>query len=225
MMQPKIIITADGSHTLLLEEYGEHYHSTYGAINESMHVYIENGIIPALTDNQKIEILEIGFGTGLNALLTLMESANKNVSIKYTAIEAYPLDNNIIKQLNYPELIAKPSAGIQFSKIHLAPWNQISEISSHFSLNKIYLTIQDTILPSNTYHVVYFDAFAPDIQPELWTSEIFSKCFHAMKENAVLMTYSAKGNVKRALKSAGFKVINLPGPPGKREITKAIKCT
>ncbi len=132
-MQPKIIITADGSHTLLIEEYGEHYHSTYGAINESMHVYIENGMKPAMTGHQKIEILEIGFGTGLNTLLTIIESENKNVNILYTSIEAYPLNDDIIKKLNYPEVIGNLSSEKLFTKIHQVPWNRINIISSHFS--------------------------------------------------------------------------------------------
>jgi tRNA U34 5-methylaminomethyl-2-thiouridine-forming methyltransferase MnmC len=222
-IQPKLIITSDGSHTLQLEECNEHYHSTFGAIAESMHVYIENGMKAAISKNKAINILEIGFGTGLNAFLTIIEATNQKVKVNYTTIEPYPLDKNMIDQLNYPQLINNASSPHDFYKIHQAAWNKTVEISPFFLINKINNMLQDVYLSDSTFNVIYFDAFAPDIQPELWTVEVFKKCYQSMKNNSVLMTYSAKGSVKRALKSAGFEVQNIKGPIGKREITKALK--
>jgi tRNA U34 5-methylaminomethyl-2-thiouridine-forming methyltransferase MnmC len=222
-MQLKIIISDDGSHTLLAEEYGEHYHSTYGAIGESMHVYIENGLIPSIMKNNILNVLEIGFGTGLNAFLTLIEASNRKAIVKYTTFEPYPVENEIISQLNYPKLINNSSFQNDYYRMHQAEWNKMTEISPCFSILKINKKLQETDLTDNEYHVVYFDAFAPDIQPELWTAEVFSLCFRTMKNNSILMTYSAKGSVKRTLKSVGFKVENIKGPIGKREITKALK--
>lgn len=222
-MELKIINTLDGSNTLLVEEMGEHYHSTYGAINESMHVYISNGLKPKIDKNNDIKVLEIGFGTGLNTFLTYIESYNKNVLIDYTTIEPFPVDTKLIEQLNYPNIISNSFFEKEFSQIHYAVWNQKIVLSPKFSLLKIKNKLEDVELIDNTYDVVYFDAFAPDFQPELWSSTIFEKVFKTMKSNAILMTYSAKGSVKRALKSAGFSVFGIAGPIGKREITKALK--
>ncbi len=219
----KIITTADGSHTLLVEELGEHYHSTYGAIGESMHVYIENGLKQTFNNNNPINVLEVGFGTGLNAFLTFIESTKRKINVNYTTIEPFPIDMKIISQLNYPKMMNESFLVNIFEQIHQVDWGKKIEISPYFTLFKINKKLQEVDLIENTFHVIYFDAFAPDIQPELWTEEVFSKCFRLMKKNSILMTYSAKGSVKRALKSAGFSVNNLKGPVGKREITKAYK--
>ncbi|OIP03927.1 MAG: hypothetical protein AUJ97_03565 [Bacteroidetes bacterium CG2_30_32_10] len=222
-MQLKIITTIDGSHTLLVEEMGEHYHSTYGAISESMHVYINNALKPVMGRQNVIHVLEIGFGTGLNAFLSFIESDNQKVEVNYTTIEPFPIDESIIKQLNYAKLIDNSSYLKLFNQIHQVEWNKRVELSPYFSIQKIDKKLQDVNLPPNYYNVVYFDAFAPDFQPELWTVDVFGKLYQSMQDHSILMTYSAKGSVKRALKSAGFTVQNIAGPIGKREITKALK--
>jgi len=222
-MQLKIITTIDGSHTLLVEEMGEHYHSTFGAISESRHVYINNALKPAMGKQNVINILEIGFGTGLNAFLSFIESDNQKVEVNYTTIEPFPIDKSIVEQLNYGKLIDNSSYLKLFNQIHQAEWNKRVELSPYFSLHKIDKKLQEVDLLVNFYNVVYFDAFAPDFQPELWTVEVFGKLYQSMQSNSTLMTYSAKGSVKRALKSAGFSVQNIAGPIGKREITKALK--
>jgi len=219
----KIITTADGSHTILSEEYREHYHSVYGAIGESKHIYIENGLKPAIFNNNVLNILEIGFGTGLNAFLTLIEIINQKASINYTTIEPFPINKSLISKLNYPKKVNDSFLRKEFYKIHNAEWNKMIEILPCFSLFKINKKLQETDLPFNTYDVVYFDPFSPKNQPDLWTSEVFEMIYKVMKNNSTLITYSAKGSVKRILKSSGFVVQNIEGPFGKREITRAIK--
>ncbi|MGD0710957.1 MAG: tRNA (5-methylaminomethyl-2-thiouridine)(34)-methyltransferase MnmD [Bacteroidales bacterium] len=220
-MKCVIITTVDGSHTLNVPGTNEHYHSVYGAIAESQHVYINTGLKYVSNYEKHLNILEIGFGTGLNALLTLMELAKMNASCKYTAVEAFPLEEEIYTQLNYPELL-----NVQltvFLNMHRSGWNAEVEISPGFILHKINADAAKINFPSNTFHLVYFDAFSPAIQPEMWTKEIFSFIYAAMKENAVLTTYCTKGDVKRALKETGFAITKLTGPAGKREILRAVK--
>jgi tRNA U34 5-methylaminomethyl-2-thiouridine-forming methyltransferase MnmC len=220
-MKSSIIITTDGSHTLNVPGTAEHYHSVHGAIAESQHVYINAGLKFALKDNMQLNILEIGFGTGLNTLLTFIELAKLNISCEYTAIEAFPLGEDIFSQLNYPELLnVQPSI---FLNMHYSKWNEKTEINPTFILHKINDDACKINFPVNTFHLVYFDAFAPAVQPEMWTKEIFSSIYTAMKDNAVLTTYCTKGDVKRTLKETGFTITKLPGPIGKREILRAIK--
>ena len=218
----QLIKTEDGSHTLYVPELDEHYHSIHGAVQESMHIFI-NACYRCLNNSfEKINILEIGFGTGLNALLTFMESEKNNQKVNYTAIEAFPLEEEIYENINYPELFQDKNINTVFFKMHRVGWNRFENISENFKLNKVHQKIEDVILPKNEYDIVYFDAFAPDVQPNLWTEDIFNKIAYSMKINGILSTYSAKGKVKRALKASGFVVENIPGPPGKREITRAI---
>jgi len=221
MMQPTIIHTADGSHTLLVQEHNEHYHSTNGAIAESMHVFISAGLEAALPEKSQICILEVGFGTGLNALLTLLHLTD--IPITYTAIEPFPPDPLLIVQLNYPQLLANPEAGALYKSLMSAPENLVTKITEHFNLIKKREQIQQINLESGTFDLVYFDAFAPDIQPELWEVAIFKKIFNALAPGGILVTYSSKGLVKRNLHEAGFLVERLPGPAGKRHITRAVK--
>lgn len=220
-MKPEIIKTADGSHTLTVPGTNEHYHSVYGAITESQHVYINAGLIYTIKENKHINILEIGFGTGLNALLTYIELAKMNVSCEYTAIETLPLKEEIFVKLNYPDLLNIDKS--VFLSMHSSAWNTKALLSSDFCLHKIHADASKINLPANTFHLVYFDAFAPAIQPELWAKEIFSYIYTTMKENAILTTYCTKGDVKRTIKEAGFSIKKLPGPIGKREILKAVK--
>ena len=220
MQNPKIIKTADGSHTLNHAGFSEHYHSTFGAIQESQHVFIKSGLDYLPTNLKKIDVLEIGFGTGLNALLTFLW-ANKNKTIvNYTGVEAYRIMVNLAEELNYPQLL-KADAEI-FLKMHLAQSEEIA-LSKYFNFNRITRLLQELQLRESVYDIVYFDAFSPDTQPELWTKTIFTKLNTAMKRGGVLTTYSTKGIVKRALKAAGFNIEKLPGPPGKREILRAVK--
>lgn len=220
-MTHEIQITGDGSNTLFVAELNEHYHSTFGAITESGVVFIDAGLKPVLQNADSINLLEIGFGTGLNALLSFLAAAGK--TIYYTSIEAFPVDQNIIKTLNFSDFLETDRAGRIFGLLHHTGWNKEYAISDHFFLNKIHSKIEDAILPDGHFDLVYFDAFGPDVQPELWTEEIFMKIGKSMKNGGILTTYSAKGQVRRNLKSVGFFVEKLPGPPGKRHITRATK--
>lgn len=209
-------ITDDGSHTLFVPEIDECYHSTKGAIQESRHIFIEAGLKQCA--KSEINVLEIGFGTGLNALLTALES---DVSVRYTTIELYPVPIEQALKLNYPELLEDESV-VLFEKIHSSPWNEKVQITENFSITKLNADITRTDFDEQ-FDVIYFDAFSPEKQPEMWSEEMFRKLYLCASENAVLTTYCAKGAVRRAMKSAGFAVERLPGPPGKREILRARK--
>lgn len=215
-------LTDDGSHTLFVPELGEHYHSTFGAIQESRHVFLSAGFEYICSKKQAINLLEVGFGTGLNALLTLLQKGDTPVN--YTAIEAFPLDNRINTELNYPEKLNIPESGVIFRSLHDAAWEKSVKIVPGFMLTKIHIKLQDFIPNPEEFDLVYFDAFAPDVQPELWTTEVFRKLILAMAAGGVLVTYSAKGLVKQNLKAAGFNIERLPGPPGKRHMLRAEKC-
>ena len=211
-------ITEDGSTTLYRPDLDEHYHSIHGAIQESMHVFIEAGLNKCKSDSLKI--LEIGFGTGLNALLTMLNSDRKQ--IVYHSIEKYPLEKNIVDKLNFPDIINSSVSANWFKKIHETQWNTEYEIEPWFKLKKMETDLLEHVFETG-YDLVYFDAFAPEKQPELWNIEIFQKIFDSMSENAILTTYCAKGSVRRAMLSCGFKVERIPGPKGKREMMRAIK--
>ena len=221
-MKPELIVTSDGSHTLFVPELNEHYHSTYGAIQESRHIFIEAGFKQIIDDQPVLRILEVGFGTGLNAFLSILEANKTEKTIHYTAIEPFPLEPAIVKLLNYPELLGNSSASL-FKMLHEVVWNREIKVTDHFVLYKVLNGIKNIDLKSNSYDVVYFDAFGPEVQPELWTEEIFRKIFLTLRERGILVTYSVKGSIRRALKNSGFSVEKLPGPAGKREITRAIK--
>ncbi|MGV6828929.1 MAG: tRNA (5-methylaminomethyl-2-thiouridine)(34)-methyltransferase MnmD [Flavobacteriales bacterium] len=221
-MKRKIITTDDGSKTIFLPDWNEQYHSKHGAIQEAYHVFLHMGFFYFLQNNavKDLHILEIGFGTGLNTFITLLEAKKLKQSIKYSGVEAYPINFSEIKQLNYAKQL-KASQEL-FLKIHDVEWNTFSEIKVGFSLMKrkhFFSEIEDT----NCFHIIYFDAFGARVQPDLWTPIIFKKMFDALKENGVLVTYSAKGSVRRALQEVGFKVEKLPGPPGKREMLRGTK--
>jgi tRNA U34 5-methylaminomethyl-2-thiouridine-forming methyltransferase MnmC len=212
--------TDDGSHTLYVPELDEHYHSAYGAVQESMHVFIDAGL-KYFDDKDELSILEVGFGTGLNTLLTLIETPLQKIT--YHAVEAFPLDLKTIKKLNYPNLMSGQESDLIFKKIHDADWDKEVKITDKFMLTKVSSKIQDTALPKNHFHLVYYDAFAPDVQPELWTEDIFNKIYTSMKPGGILVTYSSKGLVKQNLRAAGFTVKRLPGPPGKKHMVRAEK--
>ena len=222
MEEIKIEITEDGSHTLYVPALDKHYHSTHGALQESLHVYIEAGL-KACTKNE-IHLLEIGFGTGLNAFLSLLESESGNIKIIYHTVEKYPLSLEKVLALNYSSLIA-PQYSDTFTLIHFSPWETPIEISSRFSLVKHRLDFSKPAQfdPQTRFDVVFYDAFAPDKQPEMWTLEVFEKIFALCSRDAIFTTYCAKGAVRRTLQTAGFVVERLPGPPGKREMLRGRK--
>ncbi len=217
-MELRLVHTADGSHSIYLPELNEHYHSVHGAIQESKHVFIHAGF-HAIHHNP-LHILEIGLGTGLNALLTLLENKNQPRLVNYTSLEKYPLTPEVYSTLNYPQLLHGGS--VEFLKIHETPWEKVQLINDWFSIIKHHVSVQQW-QPKQYYHLIYFDAFAPEKQPDMWTEEIFLKLFECLVPAGILVTYCAKGIVKRRLKCCGFEVQTLPGPPGKREMIRAIK--
>jgi tRNA U34 5-methylaminomethyl-2-thiouridine-forming methyltransferase MnmC len=215
----EIIITGDGSHSLLNKEMNETYHSVHGAVQESQYVFINKGLQYWLDQNKKssVKIFEVGFGTGLNAFLTLLYNAD--IKIEYTTLEAFPLEENIWLGLNY----ATDEKKSLFETIHGIEWNHSSKINANFNIHKIKNTLQAINLPSENYDLVFFDAFAPNKQPEMWTLYMLEKIYNSMTGKGVFVTYCAKGQLKRDLKSLGFTVETLPGPPGKKEMVRASK--
>lgn len=218
-LQRTLKITEDGSHTLYVPELNEHYHSIHGAVQESMHVFIKSGL-HYFKHKKELSIFEAGFGTGLNALLTLAECENTRQIINYTSIEKYPITNNEIEALNYHDLV--PGFSQEFKKLHTAPWESFAKITSNFKLLKVENDLVNYEHATN-YDLIFFDAFAPDLQPDLWSEKIFSALYQHLKPGGVLVTYSAKGFVKRNLKASGFTITKIPGPPGKREMIRAFK--
>ena len=215
--------TADGSHTLFLPSLNEHYHSTHGAIQESELVFIQNGLRYLPADLHEINLLEVGFGTGLNALLAVLEAKKQRRRINYVTVEPIPVSPEIIEKLNFPSLIGSPEAVGYFHKIHNAGWMYPSFLSDYFIISKLQAKLEDVSLREGQFHLVFFDAFGPDVQPELWTTAVFTRIYNSLAPGGVLVTYSCKGTVKRALKAAGFSIEKLPGPAGKREVLRAVK--
>ncbi len=219
-MKRQIIITSDGSSTIHLPEWDEQYHSKHGAIQEAKHVFIKNGL--SLFSNRKISILEIGFGTGLNSFITFLEAPKFNLSIDYVGIEAYPVAIEEIEKLNYVSELGATNFKSTFKQMHQQQWELKNEITTGFKLTKRKQFFNE-ISDINSFDLIYFDAFGARVQPELWTEEIFKTMFNALKNGGILVTYSAKGSVRRAMQSVGFTVERLPGPPGKREMLRALK--
>ena len=217
-------ITKDGSHTLYHPALDETYHSIHGAVNESIHVFIENGLKHVVNELnlKQVDIYEVGFGTGLNALLSNQYSRYTNININYCASEKYRLDNKVINELNYLSFTNRKLKE-EFHNMHRAESNVWTQITDQFQLK---INEEDLLLSSpdnNQFHIIYFDAFAPNKQPEMWTPKIFTKMFKVLKPKGALVTYCARGQVKRDLKRAGFNVETLEGPPGKREMIRATK--
>lgn len=223
MLERKIITTADGSKTIHLESWNEQYHSKHGAFQEANHVYINTGFLHRLNSFQgnTIEILEIGFGTALNAMLTFTESIKHSIRVNYSAYEAYPVLESELEALDYESKF--PSNYIDFfKKMHSVSWNEYFEIAPHFFLNK-QLKKFDQLEAVNSYDLIFYDAFGPRVQPELWSDNLFQKMFDSLKNNGVLVTYCAKGSVRRSMQAVGFQTERLSGPPGKREMLRATK--
>lgn len=218
-MERSLKITDDGSHTMYVKGMEEPYHSTHGALQESMHIFIREGL--QTVKQATVRILELGFGTGLNALLTLNESLLRNLDIYYHAVEKYPLNYSEYSLLNYEEFIGPSAKGV-LHRMHNSPWGEPVKISDQFTLYKEEADFAAMNPPSHI-NLVYFDAFSPDKQPELWTHDIFESISKATDPGAILVTYSSRGSVRKTLISCGFDVSKVAGPPGKREILRAIK--
>jgi tRNA U34 5-methylaminomethyl-2-thiouridine-forming methyltransferase MnmC len=224
-MERKLITTEDGSHTYFVPALNEHYHSTFGAVSESKHIFIEHALNAAAHKYRKLRILEVGFGTGLNALLTCLECLEKQIRVHYTAIEPWPIDLAEAMKLNYAGMLHYSIARSIFRALHESPWDASVDLSEQMKILKMRSKFEDTVLAPGQFNVVYFDAFGPEAQPELWTEEIFSKLYASMARGACMTTFSAKGAVRRAVVKAGFEVERLEGPPGKREMTRVWKPT
>jgi tRNA U34 5-methylaminomethyl-2-thiouridine-forming methyltransferase MnmC len=201
------------------------YHSTHGAIQESEHVFIQAGLNQALTVHSSVSILEMGFGTGLNALLTLIEAEAHKKAIHYTAIELYPLEAEQIGTLNYCGQLNRNDLQHNFATLHTSAWQTDIPITEYFTLYKSGTDLLkfEPSQAGQQFHLIYFDAFAPTAQPQLWTSAVFEKLFNLLSPGGLLVTYCSKGNVRRAMQAAGFRVEKLAGPPGKREMVRAWK--
>ncbi len=217
-----LVETRDGSHTVESQQFGATYHSRYGAIQESRHVFIEAGLFCQTILKKELAVLEMGFGTGLNALLSAVEAERFSCRIHYETVEAYPLPPEIVVRLNYPEQLALPESRAWFQAMHDAPHDMWVSIHPHFRFRKHIGRMEDFVAPPS-FDLAYFDAFAPETQPELWTENVLGRVYEALLPGGALVTYCAKGAVKRTLKALGFVLEALPGPPGKREMTRAVK--
>lgn len=222
-MHLEIRQTKDGSNTLYVPELNEHYHSVHGALQESQHVFIKHGLEHVLNSKKDIKILEVGFGTGLNAILTYPFALAQKAFIQYDTLEKYPLTDEVVAQLHFEKVILNPELQDVFQQMHKAAWNEPVGLIPYFTLQKIHETLEEFVPPHAYYDLIYFDAFAPEKQPELWSDEMFKKLYKATRPGGILVTYCAKGSFKRSLKAAGFEVEALPGPPGKREMTRGLK--
>jgi tRNA U34 5-methylaminomethyl-2-thiouridine-forming methyltransferase MnmC len=220
-MKQELIVTGDGSKTIYLPELDEHYHSSHGALQEAQHVFIKHGLTTQAGDY--VTILEMGFGTGLNALLTYFATEKRHQYIHYIGIESFPITQDIWEQMDYTAHSNDPDAPAVYSKMHTAKWDEPVALNELFVLEKRKSTIENTNLAAASIDLIYYDAFGPRVQPELWTLAIFEQLFNWLTPGGMLVTYCAKGQVKRDLKTAGFVVETLSGPPGKREMTRAKK--
>lgn len=215
----KISQTLDGSNTLKDETLSETYHSMNGAVQESMHVFIHNGLLAACKDKDSIAVFEMGFGTGLNALMTAIHIPN-GVLVSYTSVELFPIDLEMLRKLNFNAIGSEANL---YDTIIESPYNVWKNISNGFLLKKITANFLEMDVTNNFYDLIYYDAFGPKIQPELWTKECMQKCYDLLKPDGILVTYCAQGEFKRNLKAVGFKVEELKGPPGKAQMTRAKK--
>jgi tRNA U34 5-methylaminomethyl-2-thiouridine-forming methyltransferase MnmC len=224
-MQRKLIVTKDGSHSVEIADWQVSYHSIHGAIHESLHVFIEAGLKHWFHQHREAStctIFEMGFGTGLNALLTLQEAQQHGHKIVYESVEAFPLEPAIIDALNYCDALQQPDLKALFSELHSCPWNNRVRITPDFTLKKVHTDLLH-YSTDQSVNLIYYDAFAPNAQPELWTAAVFQQLFSMLTPGGMLVTYCSKGAVRRAMQTAGFTIEKLPGPPGKREMLRAVK--
>lgn len=219
-MNRRILLTEDGSKTLFISELNEHYHSIHGAVQESTHVFIRSGL-DCFRNEQSIRVFEMGFGTGLNCFLTWLHCPEK--IINYHAIELYPIDSSMAVELDYTTFLGTTIEGKQFFQaIHQAAWDTESAINENFILKKHEVDLLQ-FCTTKRFHLIYFDAFSPKVQPGLWTPAVFTKMYELLIPGGILTTYCAMGEVRRTMQACGFHVERLPGPPGKREILRAIR--
>lgn len=218
----KLFTTEDGSHSLYSEEYDVSYHSKFGAVQETQHVFIEAGLRYKAVLDKDLKILDIGFGTGLNAFMTILEAEKRGLKVEYVGVEAYPVSMETAEQLNYSEQAGQPEMQEVFLNLHKSPWGEKIELTKYFTATKLQKKFEELAFEEE-FDLIYFDAFAPQAQPELWEEPIMLSMWNALKKGGTLVTYCAKGDVKRTLKGIGFEVEKLPGPPGKREMTRANK--
>jgi tRNA U34 5-methylaminomethyl-2-thiouridine-forming methyltransferase MnmC len=218
----KLFETQDGSNSLFSENFGVSYHSKYGAIKETRHVFIEAGLFYKAILKKELDVLDIGFGTGLIAFLTFLEAEKLGLRIRYTTVEAFPVSPEMAAEMGYPGTLSAGDHAAVFNKMHRAEWNSTASLSDNFSLEKIRGKVEDLNFTAR-FDVIYYDAFAPGTQPELWGVPVMQKMYDALHPGGVLVTYCAKGAFKRTLKAVGFKVETLKGPPGKREMTRGVK--
>jgi tRNA U34 5-methylaminomethyl-2-thiouridine-forming methyltransferase MnmC len=232
-LERKIVITGDGSSTIHLPEWDEQYHSKHGAIQEAYHVFIKHGLNHYcnsavkvveidLESREAVSILEIGFGTGLNAYITLLEAEKLGIAIDYVGVEGYPVAMEEVEQLNYSKELNYDKVQGLFKSLHEVSWEEKHQLVNFFSIEK-QKKLFHNIEEFEKFDIIYFDAFGARVQPELWTETVFKKMHNALKQKGILVTYSAKGSVRRAMKTVGFSVEKLPGPPGKREMLRATK--
>lgn len=224
-MQRNLIVTKDGSHSVAIPELKVSYHSVYGAIRESLHVFIESGLKYWFEQHKaasRCVIFEMGFGTGLNALLSILETNRLQRKVMYETVEAFPLEDSITQHLNYCEALGEGSWQPVFESLHSGEWNKVLQITDLFSFKKV-KTVLANYTPGEPINIIYYDAFAPAAQPELWTKEVFEQLLPMLAPDGILVTYCSKGDVRRALLAAGFSVEKIPGPPGKREMIRASK--
>jgi tRNA U34 5-methylaminomethyl-2-thiouridine-forming methyltransferase MnmC len=219
-MKPQHQLTSDGSSTLFSDRFNETYHSRHGAIQESVHVFMQAGWEHLYPRPPQVHILEMGFGTGLNALLAAMKAASEKQMVYYTSLEAYPVAKEEAQALNYGQMLDEQEL---FEALHEATWGEATTIHPFFSLQKLHLKLEDFTGSPDTYDLVFYDAFAPNSQPELWTEAVFTKLRRWMAAGGILTTYCAKGDVRRAMIAAGLRAERIPGPPGKREMLRAEK--
>jgi len=217
----KVIITEDGSHSLFVPSLNETYHSRHGAVQESQHVFIKSGLEKLLEKTNDVRLLEVGFGTGLNIWLTLKALLGKDAKANCTTLETFPLDRETYSSLNFAD-DSSDELKNYFASIHETHWNESVAITNHFSLEKVQSSFQD-FSTDKKFNLVYYDAFGPPVQPELWEPSIFEKMATLMEQGGILVTYCAKGQVRRNMEASGFSVERLKGPPGKREMLRATK--
>jgi tRNA U34 5-methylaminomethyl-2-thiouridine-forming methyltransferase MnmC len=217
----QFIKTADGSTSIYLEEMDEHYHSIHGAIAESNHIFIENGLL-SKAGNNEISVFEVGMGTGLNVMTTLKAAEENNLNVNYKTVEAFPIKLSELGNINFSDLLSMENS--IFLKLHAVPWEEENNLTERFKLTKFESKLDGLRLDEAQFDVVYFDAFAPEKQEEMWSESIFTKLFKALKPEGILVTYCVKGSIRRRLQSVGFTVEKLKGPEGgKREMCRARK--
>tara|TARA_R110002050_G_scaffold279780_1_gene426546 strand:+ start:245 stop:922 length:678 start_codon:yes stop_codon:yes gene_type:complete len=221
-MQRKLVQTKDNSFTLFVPELDEHYHSIHGALAEAEHIFIDAGLKP-IEDRKEISILEIGFGSGLNACLTALYADRQGLNIFYQGLEKYPVLEGEWRALNYPSIINQSGTEQMMINLHAAPWSEKTRLNSHFQLLKSQIDFREFRAEENTFDLIYFDAFAPSAQADLWSLAVFSEMYKSLKLGGRLVTYCVKGSVRRTMQEAGFIVEKIPGPPGKREMARALK--